>query len=79
MKYNRKIILEETVMMLYPAMSELLEKVNGRYLLVNLAARRAREISQYAEENEIELSEKSVSLAIDEIADGKLSAIAVED
>ena len=66
-------------MMLYPAMSELLKKVNGRYLLVNLAARRAREISQYAEENEIELSEKSVSLAIDEIADGKLSAITLED
>ncbi len=66
-------------MMLYPAMSELLKEVNGRYLLVNLAARRAREISEYAEEQEIELTEKSVSLAIDEIAEGKLSVIPVED
>lgn len=66
-------------MMLYPAMSELLKEVNGRYLLVNLAARRAREISEYAEEQEIELTEKSVSLAINEIAEGKLSVIPVED
>ncbi|MBQ2839869.1 MAG: DNA-directed RNA polymerase subunit omega [Oscillospiraceae bacterium] len=66
-------------MMLYPAMSDLLKEVNGRYLLVNLAARRAREIAEYAEENEIELSEKPVSLAIEEIADGKLAAIPTED
>ena len=45
-------------MMLYPAMSDLLKEVNGRYLLVNLTARRAREISEYAEEQEIELKEE---------------------
>ena len=66
-------------MMLYPAMSELLKEVNGRYLLVNLAARRAREISEYAEEQEIELKEKPVSLAIEEIAEGKLAAIPSEE
>lgn len=66
-------------MMLYPAMSELLKEVNGRYLLVNLAARRAREISEYAQEQEMELTEKPVSLAIGEIADRKLAAIPVED
>ena len=66
-------------MMLYPAMSDLLKEVNGRYLLVNLAARRAREIAEYAEENEIELSDKPVSLAIEESADGKLAAIPTED
>ncbi len=66
-------------MMLYPAMSDLLKEVNGRYLLVNLAARRAREISEYAEEEGIELSEKPVSLAIEEIADSKLNAVPIED
>ncbi len=66
-------------MMLYPAMSDLLKEVNGRYLLVNLAARRAREISEYAEEQGVELSEKPVSLAIEEIAECKLNAIPIED
>lgn len=66
-------------MMLYPAMSDLLKEVNGRYLLVNLTARRAREISEYAEEQELELTEKPVSLAIEEIAEGKLSALPIED
>ncbi len=66
-------------MMLYPSMSQLLKEVNGRYLLVNLAARRAREIAEYAEEERIELSEKPVSLAIEEIANGNLSAIEIED
>ena len=65
--------------MLYPAMSDLLKEVNGRYLLVNLTARRAREISEYAEENEIDLTEKPVSLAIEEIAEGKLNAVPIED
>ena len=66
-------------MMLYPSMSQLLKEVNGRYLLVNLAARRAREIAEYAEEERIELSEKPVSLAIEEIANGNLSATQIED
>ncbi len=66
-------------MMLYPSMSQLLKEVNGRYLLVNLAARRAREIAEYAEEERIELSDKPVSLAIEEIANGNLSATQIED
>ena len=37
-------------MMLYPPMSELVSKVGSRYLLVNRVARRARDISQKAEE-----------------------------
>ena len=36
-------------MMLYPPMSDLVDKVGSRYLLVNLVSRRAREISQKAE------------------------------
>ncbi|MCL2568928.1 MAG: DNA-directed RNA polymerase subunit omega [Oscillospiraceae bacterium] len=60
-------------MMLYPSMSELLEKVNSRYMLVNVAARRARNISDRAEQNGYVLDKKPVSYAIEEIADGKLA------
>lgn len=59
--------------MLYPPMSELLEHVDSRYLLVNLVARRAREIAQKAEDNEEILDKKPVSMAIDEVYSGKLT------
>ena len=60
-------------MMLYSSLSKLLGSVNNsRYLLVNVIANRAREISQEAEETETPLEKKAVSLAIDEIADGTL-------
>ena len=62
-------------MMLYPTMNELLCQVNNsRYLLVNVIAKRAREISSEAEDGGISLNDKPVSLAIDEIAAGKISA-----
>ena len=60
-------------MMLYPPMSELVEKVGSRYLLVNLVSRRAREISQKAEDNEEPLERKPISIAIDEVYTGKLT------
>lgn len=59
-------------MMLYPPMGELMDKVGSRYLLVNMVARRAREISDEAEEAGYAMDEKTVSLAIDEIYTGKL-------
>ncbi len=59
-------------MMLYPPMSELVKKVGGRYLLVNLVSRRARDISQKAEEEGASLERKPISIAIDEIYTGKL-------
>lgn len=61
-------------MMLYPSLPELLKNVNSRYLLVNVIAKRAREISAEAEEAEEPLDEKAVSLAIKEIAAGKVTA-----
>ena len=61
-------------MMLYPSMPTLLEKVNSRYLLVNVIAKRAREIAEDAEENGEHLEKKPVSSAIDEIAVGKITA-----
>ena len=60
--------------MLYPPMSELLKYVDSRYLLVNVVARRARQMSIEAEQEGCPLEEKPVTLAIREVADGKLSA-----
>ena len=62
-------------MMLYPTMPELLKQVgNSRYLLVNVIAKRAREISLDAETHGVPLDDKPVSMAIAEIAQGKISA-----
>lgn len=62
-------------MMLYPTMPELLKQVNNsRYLLVNVIAHRAREIALDAETHGIPLDDKPVSMAINEIAEGKISA-----
>jgi len=61
-------------MMLYPAMSKLNSYIPNRYMLVNVVALRARQISEAAEESGEPLSEKPVTLAIWEVADGKLDA-----
>ena len=61
-------------MMLYPAMNKLTSYVPNRYMLVNVVARRARQIAEAAEENGVVLEEKPVTLAIHEVADGKLDA-----
>ena len=60
--------------MLYPAMSELLKHVDSRYLLVNVVAHRARQLSIESELTNEPLEEKPVTLAIREVAEGKLSA-----
>ena len=59
-------------MMLYPPMADLVNKIGSRYLLVNLVSRRARDISQKAEEEGEPLDRKPISLAIDEVYTGKL-------
>lgn len=60
--------------MLYPPVADLLKDVESRYLLVNVVAHRARQIATEAEELGEELTEKPVTLAIREVADGKLNA-----
>ena len=60
--------------MLYPPVADLLKNVESRYLLVNVVAQRARQIAAEAEEFHEDLPEKPVTLAIQEVADGKLSA-----
>jgi DNA-directed RNA polymerase omega subunit len=59
-------------MLLKPSMTDLLKKVDNRYLLVNLTAKRAREIADIAEANEIKLTEKSVSLALDDVINERI-------
>ena len=50
--------------MLKPSMQELMKRVGNRYLLVNLAAQRARDIADQAEETGEQLSDKAVKLAL---------------
>ena len=66
-------------MLLYPPMKELLKNVPSRYMLVNLVANRARKISSESEQTGIPLTEKAVTLAVREVADGKLRAEDVEE
>lgn len=56
--------------MLYPTLDSLIEKIGNRYLLVNVTAKRAREISEAAAAQGIKLSDKPVRLAVCEIAEG---------
>lgn len=60
-------------MMLYPPMNQLLEEIPSRYMLVNVVAQRARQIANEAEESGTSLDEKPVTLAIREVAEGKLT------
>ena len=65
--------------MLYPPVAELLKKVDSRYLLVNLVAHRARQLAAEAEAFQEDLPEKPVTMAIEEVADGELSATVKEE
>ena len=65
--------------MLYPPVADLLEKVESRYLLVNVVAHRARQIAAEAEALQEELPEKPVTMAINEVADGELSGYMKEE
>ena len=65
--------------MLYPSLASLLEQVNSRYLLVNIIARRARDISANAYMDDEVFDDKPVSKAIEEIAAGELRVTITEE
>ena len=65
-------------MLLYPAIKDLLNEVPSRYMLVNMVASRARKLSSEAEQSGEPLEEKAVSLAIHEVAEGRLEAGGVD-
>ena len=58
-----------------PDLSSLLSNHLSRYSLVRATANRAREISEEAVEEGIILVEKPVSIAIDEILEGKYTIV----
>ncbi len=60
-------------MMLYPPVAEITEKVGSRYMLVNVVARRAREIADAEETAVVKSDKKPVSAAVDEIYSGRLT------
>ena len=59
-------------MMLHPSLGELLKKIDNRYLLVNITAKRARDLAAEAEANETPLAEKPVKMAVNEILSGRI-------
>ena len=65
--------------MLYPPVAELLKNMESRYLLVNVVAHRARQIAAEAEAFQEELTDKPVTLAIREVAEGKITASLKEE
>lgn len=60
--------------MLYPPVADLLKNVESRYLLVNVVAQRARQIASDAEERNEDLPAKPVTMAICEVAEGRITA-----
>ena len=63
---------------LYPAMNQLTSYVPNRYMMVNVVARRARQIASEAEVSGEHLEEKPVTMAIDEVAEGKFDASTID-
>ncbi|MBQ7549273.1 MAG: DNA-directed RNA polymerase subunit omega [Clostridia bacterium] len=58
-----------------PDLSPVLKSHLSRYSLVRATAKRAREISEEADDDGIILVEKPVSIALDEILDGKYKIV----
>ncbi len=65
--------------MFNPDLRNVLKDHTSRYSLVTAVAKRAREISADAQENGEILTEKPVSLALDEIISGKLEVVEPEE
>ena len=65
-------------MLLYPSVDALNDQVPNRYLLVNVVARKARELADDADKLGEQLTEKPVTLAIHEVADGRVEVDPVD-
>lgn len=65
--------------MLNPDLRKVLKNHTSRYSLVIATAKRAREISEQAEEEKRIITEKPVSIAIGEIMDGKYAIVEPEE
>jgi len=58
--------------MIQPPISELLKKIENRYTLVNVTAKRARMLTNGAQPLSAVKSDKDVTIAINEINEGKV-------
>ena len=58
-----------------PSLKKILSNHMSRYSLVRATAKRAREIANEAEEEKIILTEKPVSIALDEILNNKYEIV----
>ncbi|NLM11056.1 MAG: DNA-directed RNA polymerase subunit omega [Clostridiaceae bacterium] len=58
--------------MIKPSIAELLEKVENRYVLVNVAAKRARMLNEGTQPLTAKTFDKDVATAINEINEGKI-------
>lgn len=65
--------------MFNPDLRGVLKNHLSRYSLVTATAKRAREISENAEENKIIMTEKPVSVALEEILDGQYVIVEPEE
>lgn len=65
--------------MFNPDLSGVLKDHLSRYSLVTATAKRARQITELAEENEESLTEKPVSIALNEILDGEFEIVEPEE
>lgn len=65
--------------MFNPDLRKVLANNTSRYSLVTAIAKRAREISSEAQENGEILDDKPVSIALDEIINGKYEVIESEE
>ena len=61
--------------MIYPPLSNLLNKVDSRYTLVVATAKRARQLSDGAHKLTKCISEKPVTIALNEINENKITYI----
>lgn len=66
--------------MLYPPLNQLTSKINSKYLIATVAAKRARELYDKPDTALLESyhSVKTVGKALEEIAAGKITAIEPE-
>ena len=65
--------------MFNPDLRGVLKDHLSRYSLVTATAKRAREIAEEAEENKVIITEKPVSLALEEILAGEFKIIEPEE
>lgn len=66
-------------MMVKPSVSELLKKVDDRYELVVITSKRARQLAEGAEPLTNKKEYSKVTLAAQEIAEGKVEMVEDED